>query len=222
MSITPMDIQNKEFERAFRGYEIEDVDDFLDQVAKDLEELIRENSELKEQVLHLQEKNKNYQKLEGTMHNAIVVAQETAEEVKQNARRESDLIKREAEREAKQILEDARYRSSRIMSEQEELFKQAQLFKMRFRSFIEAQLSNLESEDWMNERKQEPSAREMKREFEPQVYHDRQEETVEKPEEQYRVNIEPETKPEPDEPEPAWEPEFKLGPEDDFDSDPEF
>ncbi len=217
-----MDIQNKEFERAFRGYEIEDVDDFLDQVAKDLEELIRENSELKEQVLQLQEKNKNYQKLEGTMHNAIVVAQETAEEVKQNARRESDLIKREAEREAKQIIEDARYRSSRIMSEQEELFKQAQLFKMRFRSFIEAQLANLESEDWMDERKQEPSARDMKREFEPKVYYDRQEETVEKPEEQYRVSTEPETKPEPEEPEPGWEPEFKLGPEDDFDSDPEF
>ncbi len=215
MSITPTDIQNKEFERAFRGYEIEDVDDFLDQIAKDLEQLISENSELKEQVHQLQEKNTNYQKLEDTMHNAIVVAQGTADDVKQNAKREADLIRKEAEREAKQIVEDARYRSSRIISEQEELFKQAQLFKMRFRSFIEAQLANLESEDWLNERKSESPTREMKREFEPKMNYDLKEEISNKSEEQYEVNRESEPKPE-------WEPEFELGPEDDYESDPDF
>ncbi len=223
MSITPMDIQNKEFERAFRGYDIEDVDDFLDQVAKDLEDLIRENAEMKEQVSQLQDKNKNYHKLEETMHNAIVVAQETAEEVKQNAKREADLIRREAEREAKQIVEDARYRSGRILSEQEELFKQSQLFKMRFRSFIEAQLANLESEDWMDDQRIEPSTKETKREFEPEMNYDLRKEPAEKAEvfynEQYKAGVEPEPEPEFD-PEP--EPEFKLGPEDDYDSDPEF
>jgi len=217
LSITPTDIQNKEFERAFRGYEIEDVDDFLDQIAKDLEQLISENSELKEQVLQLQGKNKNYQKLEDTMHNAIVVAQETADEVKNNAKREADLIRKEAEREAKQIVEDARYRSSRIISEQEELFKQAQLFKMRFRSFIEAQLSNLESEDWLNEQKSESSTREIKREFEPKMNYDLKEEKISKTEEQFKVNVESES-----EPESEWEPDFDLDPEDDHESDPDF
>jgi len=226
-----MDIQNKEFERAFRGYDIEDVDDFLDRIAKDLEELIRENTELKEQVTQLQDKNKNYHKLEETMHNAIVVAQETAEEVKQNAKREADLIRREAEREARQIVEDARYRSGRILSEQEELFKQAQLFKMRFRSFIEAQLANLESEDWMDEQKQETPANEMTREFEPAVNYDFQTEPAEKSEEHLKADFEPEPEPEPQpepEPEPEVDPdadrdfEFKLGPEDDYDRDPEF
>ncbi len=151
MTITPMDIQNKEFERSFRGYDIEDVDEFLDRVAKDLEHLARENMELKEKLDQLQDKNKNYRKLEETMHNAIVVAQETAEEVKQNAKREADLIRREAEKEAQRIIDDARYRSSKILSEQEELFKQARVFKMRFRSFIEAQLSALGNEDWLLE-----------------------------------------------------------------------
>lgn len=148
-SITPMDIHNKEFERSFRGYAVEDVNEFLDKLAKEFEQVLRENTELKDQMAQLLEKLKSYQKLEETMHNAIVVAQETAEDVKQNANREAELIRREAEREAQRIVEDARYRSSKVLAEHEELYKQAQVFKMRFRSFIEAQLSALEMEDWM-------------------------------------------------------------------------
>ncbi|HOL17208.1 MAG TPA: DivIVA domain-containing protein [Bacillota bacterium] len=149
MALTPLEIQNKEFERSFRGYAVEDVHDFLDQIAKDYEQVLRENTELKEQMSQLMEKLKSYQKLEETMHNAIVVAQETAEDVKQNAMREAELMRREAEREAQRIIEEARYRSSKVLAEHEELYKQAQVFKMRFRSFIEAQLSALEMEDWM-------------------------------------------------------------------------
>lgn len=149
MVITPMDIHNKEFERSFRGYVVEDVHEFLERVGKDYDQLLRENTESKEQISRLLEKLKSYQKLEETMHNAIVVAQETAEDVKKNAHREADLIRREAEREAQRIVEDARYRSSKLLAEHEDLFKQAQVFKLRFRSFIEAQLSALEMEDWM-------------------------------------------------------------------------
>ncbi len=169
MPITPLDIQNKEFERSFRGYDIEDVDEFLDRVAKDLEQLIRENVELKDQLSQLQEKNKNYQKLEETMHNAIVVAQETAEEVKQNAKREADFVRREAEKDAQRVVEDARYRASKILSEQEELFKQARIFKMRFRSFVEAQLSALENEDWLIEAHEDQAREEEKPELDPRT-----------------------------------------------------
>ncbi len=151
MTITPLDIQNKEFERAFRGYEIDEVDDFLDRVSKDLEQLIRENKDYKEKVEQLQEKNKNYHKMEETMHNAIVVAQETAEEVKQNARKEAELIKKDAEQEAKRIIEEARLLSGKVLAEHEELLKRARIFKMRFKSFMETQLASLESDDWMEE-----------------------------------------------------------------------
>jgi cell division initiation protein len=149
MALSPVDIHNKEFERSFRGYAVEEVNEFLDRVAKDYEQLLREHGELREQNTQLNEKLKSYQKLEETMHNAIVVAQETAEDVKQNANREADLIRREAEREAQRIIEDARYRSSKILAEHDELFKQAQVFKMRFKSFIEAQLSALEMEEFL-------------------------------------------------------------------------
>lgn len=149
MTLTSMDIHNKEFTHSFRGYSVEEVNDFLDRVAKDFEQILRDNLELKDQINQLNEKMKGYQKLEATMHNAIVIAQEAAEEVKQNAKREADLIRREADREAQKIIEDSRYRSSRILTEHDELFKQAHVFKMRFRSFLEAQIAALEMEDWM-------------------------------------------------------------------------
>ncbi len=241
MTITPMDIQNKEFERSFRGYDIEDVDEFLDRVAKDIEGLMRENLELKDQINQLLEKNKNYQKLEETMHNAIVVAQETAEEVKHSAKREADLIKREAESESKRIIEEARSRSGKIMSEQEELFKQAQIFKMRFRSFVEAQLATLEREDWFEDSKLEYAKSEPRRsfetqpDFEPKPVFETKADFKQEPEFVARTDFEPEPDPEFETkvgfeaasdyeatPDFEPEPEFRPAPEHDFETDPEF
>ncbi len=149
MALTPVDIQNKEFERGFRGYKQEVVDEFLEQIAKDFEHAVKEKLNLEEKVALLEDKLLQYQKLENTLHNSIVVAQEAAEDVKRNANKEAELIRKEAEKEARRIVDDARYKSSRILAEHEEVFKQAQIFKLRFRSFVEAQLATLELEDWL-------------------------------------------------------------------------
>lgn len=150
MPLTPIDIQNKEFSRSIRGYSPAEVDEFLERLAKDYEDLIKETITGKEQISQLKEKLNHYHKLETTLHNAIVVAQETAEEVKRNANKEADLIRREAERDAARIMEDARYKASRILTEHDEVYKQAQIYKMRFRSLVEAQLAALEMEDWLS------------------------------------------------------------------------
>lgn len=149
MSLTPIDIQNKEFDRAFRGYKQEEVDEFMESVARNLEQAIKEKNEQEEKIKQLEEKLTQYQKLENTLHNAIIVAQETADEVKRNANKEAELIRKEAEKDAQRIVEEARYKASRIVAEHEEIYKQAQIFKLRFRSFIEAQLASLELEDWL-------------------------------------------------------------------------
>ncbi len=149
MSLTTIDIQNKEFTKGFRGYKQEEVDEFLEQAAKDYETAIKEKISLEEQVRQLEEKLGQYQRLENTLHNSIIVAQETAEDVKRNAGKEADLIRREAEKDAQRLLEEARYKASRILAEHEEVYKQAQIFKLRFRSFVEAQLATLELEDWL-------------------------------------------------------------------------
>jgi len=155
MTLTPLDIQSKEFGKGFRGFVQEEVNDYLDRVSKELESLIKENLDLKTQISKLEEKLGHYSKIEETLHNAIIVAQETAEEVKRNANKEAELIRREAEKDASRMIEDARYKASRILSEHDELYKQAQIFKMRFRSLIEAQLSTLEMENWMQEEEEE-------------------------------------------------------------------
>lgn len=150
MPLTPIDIQNKEFSRSIRGFSAVEVDEFMDRVSRDYEDLIKDNIAVKEQISQLKDKLNHYHKLEETLHNAIVVAQETAEEVKRNASKEADLIRREAERDASRIMEDARYKASRILSEHEEVYKQALIYKMRFRSLVEAQLAALEMEDWLD------------------------------------------------------------------------
>ena len=162
MSITPIEIQNKEFERAFRGYKAYEVDEFLDQIAKDYEQALKDKVSLEEKILQLEDKLAQYQKLENTLHNSIIVAQETAEDVKRNANKEAELIRKEAEKEAQRIIEESRYKASRIVAEHEEIYKQAQIFKMRFRSFIEAQLASLELEDWLQaENEDEQEARDV-------------------------------------------------------------
>ena len=67
--LTPLDIHNKEFKRSFRGYNEEDVDEFLDRVIKDYELLYRENIELKENMDRLNSKLEHFQHMENTLHN---------------------------------------------------------------------------------------------------------------------------------------------------------
>ncbi|ACB84902.1 DivIVA domain-containing protein [Natranaerobius thermophilus] len=150
MTLTPLDIHNKEFSRSFRGYNPDEVNEFLDRVVKDYESIIKKNIELKEEVEKLNNKIEHYQKMEETLHNAIVVAQETAEEVKENAQKEAELIKREAQSEANKQIEDAHNKVNKIQQEIEELKKQASAHKTRFKSMLETQLDLLESEEWKN------------------------------------------------------------------------
>ena len=77
-----MDIHNKEFGRRLRGYDEDEVNEFLDQVIKDYEALIRENKELQNQTLTLQEKLNHFTNIEETLSKTIIVAQEAADEVK--------------------------------------------------------------------------------------------------------------------------------------------
>lgn len=148
MPLTPLDIHNKEFTRGFRGYNEDEVNDFLDKVVRDFERMIKENQDLTEKVAQLSQKLEHYSKIEETLHNAIVVAQETAEEVKQNASREGELIRREAEREAKRNVDESILKARRIHAEMEEMSKQVHVCRIRFKSLLEAQLEMITTEDW--------------------------------------------------------------------------
>ncbi|QQE80720.1 DivIVA domain-containing protein [Alicyclobacillus sp. SO9] len=148
MPLSPLDIHNKEFGRSFRGYDEDEVDDFLERVIQDYEGLIRQNKELDERMGDLKEQLKHFTNIEESLSKSIVVAQETAEEVKTNARKEAQLIVKEAEKNADRIVAEALNKSRKIAMDGEEIQKQSSMFRARFRSLLQAQLEMLESDDW--------------------------------------------------------------------------
>ncbi|WP_058307890.1 DivIVA domain-containing protein [Gracilibacillus massiliensis] len=148
MPLTPLDIHNKEFARGFRGYDEDDVNEFLDQVIKDYETVMREKKELKDKVEQLNERVSHFSNIETTLNKSILVAQETAEEVKENAKKESKLIIKEAEKNADRIINEALHKSRSIALEVEELKKQAKVFRTRLKMLVEAQLDLVENNDW--------------------------------------------------------------------------
>ncbi|MFS0861412.1 DivIVA domain-containing protein [Fredinandcohnia sp. 179-A 10B2 NHS] len=148
MPLTPLDIHNKEFNKGFRGYDEDEVNEFLDQVIKDYELVIREKKELESKLSELNEKLGHFTNIEETLNKSILIAQETAEEVKRNASKEAKLIIKEAEKNADRIINESLAKSRKITIEIEELKKQSKVFRNRFRMLIEAQLDMLSNDDW--------------------------------------------------------------------------
>jgi len=133
MMITGMEIRHHEFSKAFRGYDQRQVVEFIDQVALDYENLYSENAQLKETIQrHLLELDK-YRKLEATMNNSLILAQQTAEEVKSNARQE-----------ASRILEDAKRSIADMMTAYQELVKQINVFNLELKAQLQVELELLE------------------------------------------------------------------------------
>lgn len=145
--LTPLDIHNKEFKKSFRGYNEEEVDEFLDHIVADYEKLYRDNMELKETVERINSKLSHYQQMEDTLHNTLVIAQETAEEVKLNAKKEKELLLKEAEVRAQKMVDEAMQKVQRSTGEYEELLKQSRVFRTRLRNLLQAQLALLEEDE---------------------------------------------------------------------------
>ncbi|MBE3596266.1 MAG: DivIVA domain-containing protein [Hydrogenibacillus sp.] len=148
MPLSPLDIHNKEFSISFRGYNIDEVNDFLNEIIRDYDELIRTNESLKARIKELEERLRHFETLEETLSKSIIVAQEAAEELKSNARKEAELIVKEAEKNASRIIDEALTKARKVQIEIEELKKRAAVYRNRFRTLLEAQLEMLRSNDW--------------------------------------------------------------------------
>lgn len=148
MSLTPVDIHNKEFSKRMRGYDEDEVNEFLDQIIKDFELILREKKELETKLSSTNERLGHFSTIEETLHKSIVVAQEAAEEVRGNAQKEAKLIIREAEKNADRIVNESLSKARKIALEIEELKKQSKVFRTRFKMLVEAQLDLLDTDDW--------------------------------------------------------------------------
>lgn len=142
--ITPLDIENKEFKRVFRGYDIESVETFLDEILSEYERVYKQNTELKDKVEMLSDHLRQYNTMEDTLKSTLVVAQTTAEEVTIAARQKGENIVDDAQLKAEEIIKNAHKEVEDIKIEYDTLRKEIFIFKTRYKSFIESQLLSLE------------------------------------------------------------------------------
>jgi cell division initiation protein len=148
MPLTPLDIHNKEFSKRLRGYDEDEVNGFLDQIIKDYEALLRENKDLSSQVSSLTDRLGHFSNIEDTLSRTIIVAQEAADELRQNAKKEAQLLIKEAEKNADRIINESLSKARKLAIENEELKKMASIYRMRFKMLIEAQLEMLNQDSW--------------------------------------------------------------------------
>src|SRR5919109_3000422 len=118
MRITPHDIRQQQFTvRMFRGFDAQEVDAFLEDVADDYEALLKENQLLKEQIAAQDERSRGVLEREKTLQDTLVTTQRLVDEMKAAAKREADLIVREAELRGEKAVEAARGEEAKIRAE---------------------------------------------------------------------------------------------------------
>ncbi len=143
--LRPLDIQNKEFKRGFRGYKEIQVDTFLDKIISDYELLFKENREHKSVINMLREQIKSHNCMEDTLQKTLIVAQNTSEEVIQTARQQEESIIADAERRSARVMEAARDQVIDSQKEYQRLRKEISVFKNKYRSLLNAQLETIDN-----------------------------------------------------------------------------
>lgn len=141
--LTPLDIQNKEFGREFRGYSMQEVDEFLNLVIDGYERLYKENMEAKDSITKLQESLKQYKNLENTLQSALVVAQSASEQVQKNAEEKAENIIADANNKAKEIIANSFEEVKKLEYRYEELKRSVDVYRAKMTALLESQLGIL-------------------------------------------------------------------------------
>lgn len=143
--ITPIEIQNKVFKSGGLGYDKKDVDNFMNEILENYEELYREKMEMRDRISVLNEGLQYYKSIEKTLQKALVLAERTAEETQNTAKKNAQVIEQEAVNRAKMILADAKKELEVIKKQSTELVRQYDMYKARFKSLAAAQTELLDS-----------------------------------------------------------------------------
>jgi len=144
MRITPLDIQQKQFATKFRGFDMEEVDSFLELIREEMEELLRENANLREEARRFEKQLKEYKNMEMTLRDTLIKTQELVEEYKLTAKKDAELMRKEAELQADEILRGAQERVVKIHEDITDLKGIRRHFKEEVRRLIESHLGMLE------------------------------------------------------------------------------
>ena len=159
MGLTVEQINNQEFSTKMRGYNQNEVQQFMATVAQTVQELTEENHALKETVKADEGKLKYFSELKDSLNRSILVAQEAADKVKNNAKREADIMIREAQKQATDIVSEANEKANQVVersteetrkltTETNDLKKQTRIFRQRLQVMLESQLEVVKSDEW--------------------------------------------------------------------------
>ena len=152
MNLTPLDIQQQKFKTKFRGFDIREVDSFLEQLANAFEDLQRTHKDQREEIRRLELEIQGYRKREETFKRALLNSQKVLDQMKDNARKSAELIIAEAEVKAEKILNKAHNRLAQLHEDISELKRQRMQIEVQISSIIEAHSKLLEiSKDGVKE-----------------------------------------------------------------------
>ena len=147
MRITPLDIQQKQFKVKFRGFDVEEVYGFLEIVREEMEDLLRENANLKENIQRSDSQVREYRDMETTLKETLMTAQQMVEDYKTNSRKEAELLIKEAEARADSLIREAHEKVIKIHEDITDMKGIRRHFKEELKRLIENHLKMLEFDD---------------------------------------------------------------------------
>ncbi|MFQ5549660.1 MAG: DivIVA domain-containing protein [Gemmatimonadales bacterium] len=143
--LTPVDVRAQEFRRAVRGYAPDDVEDFKERVAEELEKHIRERTQIEERMSNFREQLKAFRERDKAMNEALVAAQQLKDQAQQAAEKEIELIVREAHADADEIVAKARETEVSLNRDIEAAQRQFTAYVASFRRLLERHLAELDA-----------------------------------------------------------------------------
>lgn len=142
--LTPLEIENKKFSKQMvNGYNVDEVDEFLDLLTADYEKLYKENTAAKEKIDQLNEDISHYRTIESTLQSTLMMAQSTAEEVKNVARQQAEQIISDAQSNARGEMFNIEQEIQLKKKELEDAQKQFDIYKAKMESLLISQLELL-------------------------------------------------------------------------------
>ena len=139
--LTPLDIENKKFSKQFvNGYNVDEVDDFLDEIGADFSKKNKEALEATKEVEELKKSLEHYKNIEATLQNTLLMAQSTAEEVKNVARQKADQIVNDAKSSTQREVDNLQNQIVIKQKELDDIKKQFDIYKAKMESLLISQL----------------------------------------------------------------------------------
>ena len=144
--LAPSEIDNMRFSKTIKGYNVDEVDDFLDQLTADYERLYKENAEYKDKFEQMEKELGQYKQMEHTLQNTLVVAQTAAGDIKNTAQKQAEQIIRDAQTEARRSVDELNKQEYEVTKKIEEMKKSVEVTKAKMEALLIAQLEMLQDD----------------------------------------------------------------------------